>query len=142
MTFHYIEFLTYCHATEDPLKVKEALHAVALHEVEWEEDEAEGYHGNPILIIKGKLSRNREMDGVFMNLSRDVVEGLLRDLERRIDQDCNFFFRLDKGKAYLGKTLLSTGDNTIRVRARVESYPSRKETAVQKMDEYLRELLD
>ncbi|MFO8109020.1 MAG: RNA-binding domain-containing protein [Thermoplasmata archaeon] len=137
MTFHYMEFLTYCHATEDPSKVKEALHVVTLNEVDWGEEKAEGYHGNPILIIKGKLSRNREMDEVFKNLPKETVESLLREVERRIDDDCNFFFRIDKSQAYLGTVVLSNGDNTIRVRARVESYPAKRETAVEKIKEYL-----
>ncbi len=140
MTFHYIEFLTYCHATEDPERVKEALHALTLYEVEWDESEAEGYHGNRILIFKGKLTRNREMDGVFKNLPIDVIDDLLYSLDKRVDDDCNFFFRVDKGEAYKGNIVLSPGDNTIRVRARVESYPSRRETALKKLQQYFTDI--
>ncbi len=142
MTFHYIEFMTTCHATEDLTRVKEALHAVTLHEVEWEKEEAEGHYGNPILIIKGKLSRNTQMDDVFKNLPDSVIDELKRDLSKRIDENCNFFFRLDKSKAYLGDLSLSIGDNTIRVRARVESYPAKRKTALKKMSEYFDDLTE
>ncbi|MBS3816400.1 MAG: hypothetical protein KGY76_02425 [Candidatus Thermoplasmatota archaeon] len=137
VTFHYIEFKTYCHATENLDKVKKAIENLVGQELEMEVSDAEGYYGNPIKILEGKISRNREMDAFFDRLPREIIKRLLDDLERRIDERCNFFFRIDKGKAYDEEFSLTRGDYSIRVRARVESYPSRKETAVEKMEEYL-----
>jgi len=140
VTFHYIEFKTYCHATESLEKVKEAFENTAGTEMELEISDAEGYYGNPIKILEGKISRNQEMDRFFESLPDDLIEELKEQLEKRIDERCNFFFRLDKGKALLGKPVLTRGGNSIRIRARVESYPSKKSTAVKKMREYLSEI--
>ncbi|MBS3782423.1 MAG: exosome subunit [Candidatus Thermoplasmatota archaeon] len=140
MTFHYVEFMTHCHATERLEKVKKAVENLAGRELELETSDAEGYYGNPIKILEGKISRNQEIDEFFSNLPEKVVEDLKRQIERRIDERCNFFFRIDKGKAYEEELILTSGGNSIRVRARVESYPSKKETAVEKMEDYLSQL--
>ena len=137
VTFHYIEFKTFCHSTEDPDRVVLAMENAARQELEIEIDEAEGYYGNEIIILESQISRNREMDTFFDNLHEDIIRQIIDTLEKRIDERCNFYFRLDKEKAYNEEWGLSDGDNSIKVRARVESYPSKRSTAVKKMQEYL-----
>ncbi|MEF8832045.1 MAG: RNA-binding domain-containing protein [Candidatus Thermoplasmatota archaeon] len=137
VTFHYIEFKTYCHATESLDKVENAVENLAGKELEIEISDAEGYYGNPIQILEGKISKNREMDEFFENLPEEVIQRLKKEVDKRIDERCNFFFRIDKGKAYEEEIVLTDGGNSIRIRARVESYPSKKETAVDKMEKYL-----
>ena len=82
MTFHYIEFKAYCQATEDPDKVIQAIVNIAGENIELEKEETEGYYGNPIEIIEGKISRNREMDLVFSKLPATVIQTLLNSLEK------------------------------------------------------------
>ncbi len=142
MTFHYIEFKAYCQATEDPDKVIQAIVNIAGENIELEKEETEGYYGNPIEIIEGKISRNREMDLVFSKLPATVIQTLLNSLERRMDKKCNFFFRLDKQQAYQENFVLSDGSNTIKCRARVESYPAKREKAIDHLEEYLKGILD
>lgn len=137
VTFHYIEFKAHCHATESLEKVKEAVGNLVGQELEMEISDAEGYYNNPIKILEGKISRNQEMRDFFEGLPDDLKAELVKELERRIDDRCNFFFRVYKSKAYEEELVLTEGGNSIRVRARVESYPSRKETAVEKMEELL-----
>ncbi|MFP4142640.1 MAG: RNA-binding domain-containing protein [Thermoplasmata archaeon] len=140
VTFHYIEFQTHCHATESLDKVKRVVENLAGQEMEFEMEDAEGYYGNPIKIITCKIDRNREMDEFFESLPRKLIEELHQQIEKRIDDRCNFFFRIDKGKAYEDEPVLTEGGNSIRIRARVESYPSKKETAVKKMQDYLSDI--
>ncbi len=137
MTFHYIEFKTHCHATESLEKVKDAVENLVGQELEMEVAEAEGYYGNPIRILEGKIERNREMDDFFERLPKEFKAELLKDLKKRTDDRCNFFFRVDKSRAYQNELVLTEGGNSIRVRARVESYPSKKKTAIRKMEKYL-----
>ncbi len=142
MTFHYIEFKAYCQATEDPDKVIEAIVNFAGENIELEKEDAEGYYGNPIEIIEGKVSRNSEMDRVFRKLPSTVIKTLLNSIDRRMDERCNFFFRLDKQEAYQENFVLSEGSNTIKCRARVESYPAKREKAIEHIEEYLENILD
>jgi len=140
VTFHYIEFKAYCHATESIDKVIKAIENLAGKELELEISDAEGYYGNPIKIFEGKISRNRDIYDFFKSLPEEVIQKLQKELDERIDERCNFFFRMDKGKAYKEEFVLTNGGNSIRIRARVESYPSKKETAIEKMNEYLSKL--
>lgn len=137
--FHYIEFKTYCHATESLEKVKKALFFIIGDDVEVEEEEAEGYFGNPILILTGKISRNREMDSFFDRLPESDIETLVDEIPRRVDDRCNFYIRFDKEKAYEEEVEFCQGSNTIRTRARVESYPASRENAMEKLERYLSE---
>ncbi|MFW6040927.1 MAG: RNA-binding domain-containing protein [Thermoplasmatota archaeon] len=137
MTFHYIEFKTYCHATEELDKVKEAMFNAIGKEIDLKISEAEGYYGNPILILKGKIERNRDMDNFFENLDFYIIDDYLKTIQKRIDERCNFYFRLDKQKAYKDKIELSDRGDTIRVRARIESYPAKREKAINNIQEYL-----
>ncbi|MFO7991081.1 MAG: RNA-binding domain-containing protein [Thermoplasmata archaeon] len=141
MTFHYIEFLTYCHATEKPSKVIEAVENISGEGIELDERESHGHYGNPILIFTGKLERNREMKEVFKRFSKDDLEEILTTLEKRVDEQCNFFVRVDKGKAYEEAIVPSTGNYTIRLRARIESYPAKREKALKIAEDYIQELL-
>lgn len=142
MTFHYIEFKTYCHATEDIQKVKEVLSQIAGEglELDIEISEAEGYYGNPIEILETTISRNRDMDDFFDHLPKDTVNELLETLEKRVDDRCNFYFRLDKEQAWDGDFSLVEGGNSISIRARIESYPAKRSSAIDILREYLKEL--
>ena len=140
--FHYIEFKTYCHATENMEKVKKALFFIAGQELEIEEDDAEGYFGNPIKILEGKISRNQEMDAFFERLPERSIKEMLKDIPKRVDERCNFYLRFDKDEAYQEKFEFSRGSNTIRVRARVESYPASRDNAIEKLDDYLSKKLE
>lgn len=141
MTFHYIEFLTYCHATENPSKVIQAVENIAGEEIELEERESHGHYGNPILIFTGKLERKREMREVFKKFSKEDLREILRTLEKRVDEQCNFFIRVDKGRAYEEEVIPAEGDYTIRLRARIESYPAKREKALNIAEDYIGELL-
>ncbi|MGM0509765.1 MAG: RNA-binding domain-containing protein [Thermoplasmatota archaeon] len=141
MTFHYIEFKTYCHATEDIEKVKDILYELAGEDIEIEISEAEGYYGNPIEILETTISRNRDMDEFFKKITEDIVQDLLDTVERRVDERCNFFFRLDKEARLDDGLVLSDGENTVKVRARVESYPAKRSSAIEILKKYLKGLI-
>ncbi len=139
VTFHYIEFKTYCQATEEPDKVIRSILNIAGECIELEREDAEGYYGNPIQIITGKISRNKDMDKVFEKLPTSILQTFLKSIEKRVDERCNFYFRLDKQKAYEEEFILSEGGNTIKCRARIESYPAKREKAVDHITSYLKD---
>ncbi len=135
MTFHYIEVETYCHATEDPGRVKEALKTLLGEEIETEEEMTRGHYGNTITIMRCKVSRNRDIKKLFMRLPEEIRDSLFKTLERRTDEDCNFFFRLDRGSVYLKKPALSDGGYVIKFRGKVEAYPAKREKALRALHE-------
>lgn len=133
MTFHYIEAETYCHATEDPGRVKEALSYLLGPEVDVEVKDTRGHYGNPISVLKAMITRKREIRGMFERLDEEVIDRLKASIDERLDDDCNFFFRLDRGSLYLGKAELTRGDYVVKVRGKVECYPAKREKAEEKL---------
>lgn len=141
MGFHSLSFRAFAQATEDDERVAEALRfASAAKEVE--RQSSDGFHGNRIVILEAKLRSKREMEAFFRRLKKDEVALLLNTLEKRVDEDCTFFLRLDKQKAYLGELALTDQDDVISVKGKIKSYPKRREAALEATRDFLASLLD
>jgi RNA-binding protein len=141
MTLHNLCFRAFCQATEDEAKVKAALLFASGGKVEnMERTKCEGYYGNPIVILDICIQSSRSIKSFFQRISELDRRALLEDLERRIDEDCALYFRLDKQEAYLGRLVL--GENgeehdIIAVHGKVKSYPKSRESSLGSMAEYL-----
>lgn len=141
MAFTSVHFRTFVHSTEDEEKVLQGLRFVSGLE-EFERNETTGHHGNKIVIVEGSIKGKRLANQFFKDFSEGDLRTMLDSLELRIDDDCHFFARLDKQKAYLGEKVLTTSDDAIAVRGKLESYPKRRENAVRFAIEFFGELLE
>lgn len=137
----HLELRTFCHATESEEKVRKAL-AFVSDGREVTVVHSEGYHGNKILIMECVISRKADIRAFFRRLSASDLKALLDTMDNRMDEDGQFFFRLDKQKAFLEEMVLFTGDDCIHVRAKVESYPKRREKALENAKSMLQELIE
>lgn len=141
-TFHYLRFRTFQHATEEPSRVLAAMrHAAQSPKLEPQADELEGTHGNPIVALEADVRANPTIRTVFMQLARDDPEGLQRlqeEAEARLDEHYNFYFRLDKQEAYLGRSVLTYGDDAVMVRARIDSFLAKRNGALDELLSFLR----
>jgi len=63
-------------------------------------------------------------------LPQREMERLRRELDLRVDDECNLHFRLDKQAAYQGLARLTDSGDAIMVSAHLESYPARRERAL------------
>ena len=135
-----IHFRAFCHATEDEAKVVQAL-KFASGADEVTREVTEGYHGNPIIILEVFIKEKRRSRDLFSRLDVEEIKGIIASLEKRMDDDCNLYLRLDKQEAYLGILKTTTSDDAIAVRAKVESYPKKLETAMKSVTEYLESLV-
>ena len=135
-----VHFRVFCHATEDEAKVIQAL-KFASGADEIKREVSEGYHGNPIIILEVFIKEKRRSKDFFSRLDDAAIQELLGSLEKRMDDDCNLYLRLDKQEAYLGVMKLTASDDAIAVRAKVESYPKKRETAMKSVTEFLESLV-
>ena len=136
MTLHYLSFRAFAHATEKEEKVRTALSfASGIESIE--SIEAEGHHGNPITVLTASLNRAKEIREFFLRFDEEGREALLRTIEDRIDDDCNLYLRVDKQDALIGELRVVQGEDVISVRGKVESYPKRRERAVENMRKFL-----
>jgi len=141
MTLHNLCFRAFCQATEDEVKVKAALLFASGGKVEnIERTKCEGYYGNPIVILDVCIRSSRSIKSFFQRISELDRRVLLEDLERRIDEDCALYFRLDKQEAYLGRLVLGEkGEehDIIAVHGKVKSYPKSRESSLRSMADFL-----
>jgi RNA-binding protein len=133
-----MHFRAFIHATEDEAKVVQALKfASGANEDEITREMTEGYHGNPIVVLEVFIKEKRRSRDFFTRLDEWSIKELVDSLGKRMDDDCNLYLRLDKQEAFLGNLRLTSSDDAIAVRAKVESYPKKLETAMIKVTEFL-----
>ena len=133
--FHYVDLRTFCYETEQVTRVERALRAVLPEEFEVTRVESEGHHGDRIVVLSARVEN---ADGVRYVLTRlaelPEFERLLDELDDRVTDNTELFFRLDKQAAFRGE--IRRGDG-ITLRAKVEAYPATKEAAVENAREAL-----
>ena len=136
--FHYVELRTFCYATEDEKRVRAALRTFLPEETDIEREETEGHNGDRILVLSVRLERADEVRHVLSRLAEmDDLDGLLDELDQRIDDNCAFFLGLDKQAAYDGDVRLGDG---LMLRGKVEAYPAERERAIETAETALEEL--
>ncbi|USZ68025.1 RNA-binding protein [Halorussus salilacus] len=133
--FHYVDLRAFCYVTEDDKRVEDALRTFLPEEFEVERAESEGYHGDRIVVLSARVENADDVRHVLSKVAElPDVEGLLDELDDRVDDNCSLFLRLDKQSAYRGRVELGEG---ITLRAKVEAYPAKKEAAVENAREAL-----
>jgi len=140
MSFYQINFRTYSHATENEKSVEEALRFVSGAD-KIEKKTAEGYHGNPIIIMEATLKKSGDVRAFFSRLKQQGLLGKILDgPEDRIDEDCVFYLRFDKQKAFDKKYQLVKHDDIILVKGKIKCFPTDKGNAVKSMKDSLENL--
>lgn len=131
---HNIKFRVFVYENEN---LDDLAHAILniLPEAEIEAEEAEGLTENKIIILSGVVSKKRFTQAFFNTLLESVdLEDLTRDLERKIDDNGNWFLRFDKNDAIDEKlTIVDSGD-AIHLKIKIAAYPARKDIAIEKLN--------
>jgi len=132
--FHYIDLRAFCYATEDERRVRTALETFLPEDFEIDRVENEGFHGDRIVVLSARVENADGVRHVLDALSGIDLDDIRTELDERIDENCSLFLRLDKQAAYGGYIERGAG---IELRAKVEAYPAKKETAVENAAEAL-----
>jgi hypothetical protein len=137
--FHYVDLRAFCYATEDERRVESALRTFLPPEFEVERQENTGYHGDRIVVLSARVEN---ADGVRHVLSRVAelpdLDAVLEELDERVDDNCAFYLTLDKQAAFRGEVRRGDG---LTLRAKVEAYPAKRETAVENAREAFADLV-
>jgi len=132
---HYVDLRTFAYATEDEQRVEEAVRYVLPEDHEIEREESTGYHGDRIVVLSTRLERADEVRHVFDRIAETVdLAGLRDELDDRVTEHTELFFRLDKQAAFNGRAELGEG---ITFRAKIEAYPATREAALENAAEVL-----
>ena len=143
----FIEVRVLAHSTENPDKVYTALTNILGKEifdkVEFKKENLQGHHGNPITLIKtriySKSQARKILENIFLKLDKQNREQVLMEVKDRVDEDGNFYLRLDKQAAYLGKIKLFEVD-PIHIQVRLAIPRKQKEKIVEVFRESIRKV--
>ncbi|MEM2900542.1 MAG: RNA-binding domain-containing protein, partial [Thermoplasmata archaeon] len=111
--------------------------------VEVKEIRSTGFYGNPIIILEGKIEKDKQMKSFWEKLEDvrpGIIKSIVKTLDSRIDNEGTFFVRFDKQRAYLGEYKLAEGQDVIETRWRVAAYPSKREVASKELKLFFEEL--
>ena len=137
---HYVDLRAFCYVTEDDRRVEDALRTLLPEEFGIDRVESEGYHGDRILVLSARVENADEVRTVLDrlgDLADDELDRLGDQLDERVDENTSFFLTLDKQAAFDGDVQLGDG---ITVRAKVEAYPAKRETAIANASDLLEDL--
>lgn len=141
VTFHWLRVQTFCYATEKQDLIEDTLKEL-LGDIEFEEEIVESEHGNTMMILETRITKQREFRDLFYNLGNEILDFILEDIENRIDEDDIFYLRLDKQKAVQGIYEVAHHGDVISIFGKVQAHPAKKEVAVKVMKEFIQELKD
>ena len=139
--FHWVKIRLFCYATEDEDKLHEVLKNISGAE-EFDSERSDGHHGNSMVILSADIKCDSECKKFFKRLGKDVIIGLLNDLDRMIDDDCTFYLRLDKQAAVSERYETAHHGDIISVTCKVASHPARKDIAEKNMHVFLNDILE
>ena len=129
---HRVTFRAFVASTEEAERVREAL-SLFVPDESISSTKAKGHYGNRIEILDATLKKKEGLaffKKLRENIPKHEMDRLYKELPRRVDEECQLHFRLDKQTAYKGEPHLTEFGDSIHVCARIESYPARQEKAV------------
>ncbi len=129
---HNISYRAFVYGTENPEKVESAIKTL-FPTSSPQSELTEGYYKNPVLILRDKITKKREIKDFVENLDKlkdHDRKRILNQLENKMDHKCNLFLRFDKQRAHLGDLKVVEHGDSIHVKIKIAAYPAKKEVAL------------
>ncbi len=136
---HYIALETFVHATEDASRVESAMRLFIPEDCKINVSKTEGHFRNPITVFTAKLEKKacKPFIEIVKRLPAAELSKLRREVAQRVDGECNFHVRFDKQSAYNGIVRLASTNDAIDIIIKVETYPSKRDSAIKVMEDLL-----
>jgi len=130
----WIKVSAVVYSTEDREKVGEAMATLFPFEFVITVSEAKGHYGNPLLYLEVEMTKKREIKEFWnhlMELLGEQRKFLVNLLEEKVDDQGVLHIRIDKQKAYLGEVELTEGGDAIVVKAKIVTYPAKRDKIIE-----------
>lgn len=100
-----------------------------------------GFNQEEITIFELKLKKKKHtsifLDLLKNHLSSESKNQLIETLEKRLDDECNFFVRLNKSKLlYNDQYELTTEGDCFHIKIDIAVFPKRKDNAIKEIQEF------
>ena len=136
VTFHWLRVQTFCYATERQDLIEDTLKEL-LGDIEFAEEICDSEHGNSMMILETRMTKQREFRDLFCNLGNEILDFIIEDIENRVDDDDIFYLRLDKQKAVQGIYEVAHHGDVISIFGKIQAHPARKEVAVKVLKTFI-----
>lgn len=139
---HYLELRVLKYPTEDSEKVETALANIIDEEREELEEEiekkkVESQYGSEIIRYDYKTKRWSEVKELVKRIFSEITTPT--NIERYLNDEGDFFVRLDKQKAYKGEIKTSESGDVIHLKVKIASYPFDMENVKKNLKELIGE---
>lgn len=133
--------------TQNPEIKEKAKYAIkSLLPLDWEKEKisineikAEGFNGRQIIIYELKMQKEKETNAFIKHLtsklSNDQKDFLRIEKESRLDENDDFFIRLDRKKLLDGIYELTTSGDCFHIKMNIAAFPKKRENAIKVIDE-------
>lgn len=103
---------------------------------------AEGFENRKIIIYELHLHKESHttqfVNNLMHHLTIEQKQFLTTDKHSRLDEDLEFFIRLDKNKLLQGIYELTTLGDCFHIKMNIAAFPKKRESALQVIDEMLK----
>ncbi len=102
---------------------------------------ATGFNEKKITIMELSLAKNKHINA-FLDFLKEKLgerqkELLIRQKETRLDNELNFFMRLDKEKLLQNEFWITDSGNCYHIKISVAAFPRKRENALKAVDDAL-----
>ena len=132
---------------EDTEKIAKALSLLCPFDLKTEKltinrTSAQGFKERKIIILDITLSKERHTKKILQHLkdslSEEHINLIKSQIDSRLDEELNFFIRLDKQKLIQDKEFyLTDSGNCFHIRMSIAAYPSNRENAMDVVADWL-----
>ncbi len=138
---HYIRYRAFCYSTEKKDRVKKALSFLLPDEVEIEQQEIEGNFGNKYWLLKAKIDKSQKIRKLINFFKKELTtkkyKEIKKEIPQRINEECSFYIRFDKQKAYKNQLEPIKHGDAVVLRFKIAAYPAKKQNAIKKIQKFL-----
>ncbi len=145
-TAHNIRLSVFAHEEEDAKKIKQAFISLLPFDLEQEKlklrrTTATGFRERKILILEIMLKKERHTRKFLTflkdNISEDQKLMIARQAESRLDDELDFFIRLDKQRLLNKEFWVTDSGDCFHIKISVAAYPAKREAALEVVREWL-----
>ena len=132
-----VSLRAFCKPEEDKSLVVEKLKLLLPFDLEKEKiainaQKAEGFEERTIRIITATLTKDRHIKAFLENLNQKLgseKQTLIEQLQSRVDDDLNFYIRLDKEMMLKDKFILTDSGSCYHIKINLAAFPKKREKA-------------
>lgn len=141
-----VNLRVFCREDEDKDLIVKKLKALIPFDIEKEkikisEKGSRGFGEKTIHVIRAELTKGRHVKAFLENLFSRLGEEkrtLLEQIDSRLDDDLNFFIRLDKEMLLKDRFVLTDSGGCYHVRINVASFPKNRENGIEILKQALK----